>query len=100
MAPPPPPPRPLPPAAPAPAPEPAAPPVQESADPSPSRPLSPASKSPGGPGRKASRFGGPSRSVQRGSAIRITNVQEASQAVAQSKYRETLGVLEVCPFAM
>lgn len=32
---------------------------------------------------------------QRGSSIRIKNVQEATQAVAQSKYRESLGVLEV-----
>lgn len=47
------------------------------------------------PSRKTSRFGSPNSTVRQGSVIHITNVQEASQVVADSKYHDTLVVLEV-----
>lgn len=47
------------------------------------------------PNRKGSRFGSPSSTVRQASVLHITNIQEASQAVAESKYHETFSVLEV-----
>jgi len=76
--------------------QPASPLYQSAASP-PSQPVSPSKEAavhftgqtPQSPSHR--RIGTP----QRGSSIRIKNVQEATQAVAQSKYRESLGMLEV-----
>lgn len=76
--------------------QPASPQYQSAASP-PSQPASPSKEAavhstvqtPRSPSRR--QIGTP----QRASSIRIKNVQEATQAVAQSKYRESLGVLEV-----
>ncbi|KAG0568249.1 hypothetical protein KC19_6G006100 [Ceratodon purpureus] len=46
------------------------------------------------PTRKNSRFGTAGSTVRQASVLHITNIQEASQAVADSKYRETLSLLE------
>lgn len=51
--------------------------------------------------KRLTRFGSlnnSSSSARQPSVLRITTVHEASQAVADSKYRETLGVLEVYIF--
>ncbi|KAH8961948.1 hypothetical protein BDL97_05G075200 [Sphagnum fallax] len=61
------------------------------------RPFSPQMRSSAASGspRRPTRMAGSTRtSPQRGSAIRITNVSDAAQAVSQSKYHDTLGVLE------
>jgi len=52
-------------------------------------------KQPSTPSRKTSRFGSPNSTIRQGSAIHITNIQEASEVVAESKYHDTLAVLEV-----
>ena len=52
---------------------------------------------PSPPLRKHSRFGSPGSTVHgHGSILHITTIQDAHTAVAESKYRETLSLLEVC----
>jgi hypothetical protein len=51
-------------------------------------------KRPSTPSRKTSRFGSTNSTIREGSVIHITNIQEASQVVEESKYHDTLAVLE------